>query len=227
MDHLIRAGPWAFGRIGRALRPLARSPPESAQITTGPATGPLTFLASSRTAHDQARQATRPAGCGPGYGQPRLRQGSGHHGDWAVRPGSTRATVPVASAGVAGRADTRVMTPPPQPSVTWTRSAAHWATARSTSTARPTASRSAWPTCSATAATSGPRCWTADRCYPSRSGSSARSTTSRPSAGSGCLLAATTAFIQAGRPARPAPWNAAPAPCPRSPCHSRHPEITR
>ena len=64
-------------------------------------------------------------------------------------------------------AGTRATTPPPQPSATWTRFGRHSATTRSTSTARPTASRWAWPTCSAMAATSAPRYWTAARCYPS------------------------------------------------------------
>jgi pimeloyl-ACP methyl ester carboxylesterase len=39
----------------------------------------------------------------------------------------------------------------------------------------------------------------------------------------GCLLAATTAFIQAGPPAQ-RPGTPAPAPSPGSPCHSRRPE---
>jgi hypothetical protein len=40
----------------------------------------------------------------------------------------------------------------------------------------------------------------------------------------GCLLAATTAFIQAGRPASPARWAACPVPWPGTSCHFRHPE---
>ena len=40
----------------------------------------------------------------------------------------------------------------------------------------------------------------------------------------GCLLAATTAFIQAGRPPARRPGTHAPAPWPRNSCRSRHPE---